>query len=169
MLKKFALLGIFAVAFVFCAAGNVFAQGEVNFYTPVDTVTYNVYTYPSGTSHFYLPNRFETEFEIANGKFFYIEYNNFVGETDCNFDVYFFAPNGERMAKMKVSNTSQAFSIPHKNNTLAADTLTVKIVNNAKGNKDFKMVVLSPKNAVMGVPGPKAKLLYDPNATSVNE
>jgi len=145
------------VAFVLFLAGNGVAQEEKLFPTPVDTVRYNVYHYPTGESYFYLPHEFETKFDSNNGKFFMIQYDEFMCDPRLNIEIYFYTPNNSLFGKVRVRQAYKMFCIPHTNNTLLYDSIKVKIRNYSGHNKDFKFVIYDPKDPVKGTPIPPPK------------
>jgi len=146
-----------AVAFVMVLTGQAFAQDEKLFHTPVDTIRYNTYIYPTGESYFYLPHEFETKFDSNNGKFFMVKYDEFMCDPRLNLEVYFYTPNNVLFGKVRVQQAYKSFCVPHTNNTLLYDNIKVKIRNYSGHNKDFKFVIYDPKEPVKGVPIPPAK------------
>jgi hypothetical protein len=137
--------------------GKVIAQEEQLYHTPVDTLRYNVYTYPTGESYFYLPHEFEKKFDCQNGKFFMIKYDEFHCDPNLNLEVYFYTPNNTLFGKVRVRQSYKMFCVPHTNNTLLYDTIKVKIQNYSGHNKDFKFMIYDPKDPVKGTPIPPAK------------
>jgi hypothetical protein len=137
--------------------GRVIAQEERLYHTPVDTLRYNVYTYPTGESYFYLPHEFEKKFDCKNGKFFMIKYDEFHCHPGLNLEVYFYTPNNTLFGKVRVQQAYKMFCVPHTNNTLLYDTIKVKIQNYSGHNKDFKFQIYDPKDPVKGTPIPPAK------------
>lgn len=144
-------------AFVVFLTGRGFAQEEKLFHSPVDTHRYNVYHYPTGNSYFYLPNEFETKFDSNNGKFFMIQYDEFLCAPGINLEIYFYTPNNVLFGKVRVRQSYKVFCVPHVNNTLLYDSIKIKIKNYSGHNKDFKFVIYDPKDPVKGVPSAPQK------------
>ncbi len=156
MLKRVFALVMFA-AFALMMTQGAFAQKEINYFTPTEVMKYNLYKYPSNDSYFYLPYRFKSEFCIANGKYFAIENDEFLGTRRLNMDVEFYYPgvNGgadKLIERVKVRSSRVTYSIPHKFNTIDGCDLKVRIINRDKNNKDLRFLVYVPVNAVAGVP-----------------
>ncbi len=160
-MKKFFAMAILAAFMCVVPNSGAFAQTEINYFTPEQVVKYNVYEYPSPDSYFYLPNNFQTEFTITNGKFFMIENHDFLSDRKIDIDVYFYSHCDTLMGKVRIREGSMVhrISIPHKPNTLECKELKVKIVNRTSTNKDFKFLVFEPVNAVKGVPTPNSKYI----------
>ena len=161
MLKKIAVLSFLVAGLCFTSTVGVSAQDQ-GYHSPAYTMQYTRTAYPDGNNYFYLPPSFETEmFEVTNGKFFKIQYTDFMGEVQAKFDVHFYTPNGVEFGKVRVDETNTTVSVPHKANTLLPETIKVKVVNRSKTNKDFKFVMFVPTNAVKGVPTQGTPVIYD--------
>lgn len=159
-MKRLVSLAIFA-AFIMVFAQGAFAQSEVTFRTPMDTLKYTVQEFPSAESYFYLPYAYKTEFTIpATAKFFKINMLDVYGDSTMNFDVKFYYPgNADKkdtlIGALRVKSHNVTYSVPHKTDALTADTnIKVVIVNRVKSrtNKDFRFEIYSPVNPVNGVP-----------------
>jgi len=140
------------IAMVVLLSAYVFAQNERNFHIPVDTSNYNLHAYPSGESQFNVPYGFETNFEIVNGKYFYLQFEDIIGSTECNIDVFFYTPDGKQISKQHIKYLNDSYYITQNEESIKSAFLKVKILNNGKVNRNFKMIVAYPKNVINGVP-----------------
>jgi len=132
--------------------GNSFAQVEWKYHSPEELIHYNVYTYPGSEGYFYLPPNYEVNFEANNGKYFLIDYQEWMEDHRVSFDIYFYSPKGELFAKTHCKAANVVYCIPHVPNTLAYETIKVRIVNKRGHNKDFRFVIYDPIGAVKGIP-----------------
>jgi hypothetical protein len=149
LIFKTAIITIIAIIFF---SSYISAQNERNFHIPVDTSKYNLSGYPAGDSQFNIPYGFETNFEITNGKYFYLQFEDVIGDTECNIDVYFYTPNGKQISKQHIKYLNSSYNIAQNGESITSSILKVKILNNGKVNRSFKMIVAVPKDVINAVP-----------------
>lgn len=144
--------------------------GEHSFYTEVGTEKYTMYLYPNLNQAFYVPDSYETRFDIHNAKFWKIEYREVLGPVrallktgirqepehaiSLEMDVAFYTPRGERFHTESRVRPNWWLSIPHGRNSLEYDRLQVRIRNHSGANRDFRFVTLDPVDPVRGTPIP---------------
>ncbi len=123
------------------------------FLIPHDSSAYEVYSYPEGNAKFSVPYKFNVKFTIKNGKYFYLNSEDIIGKIDCNFDVWFFSPEGEKIKKINVRQLTESYEIPQNEKSINAEYIDVLIINNNKNfSRNFKFVVASEINSVHGEP-----------------
>jgi hypothetical protein len=145
-------ISLILAVYLFLFTTNVSAQEERNFHIPVDTVNYNLYTYPPDNTQINVPYGFEVSFSISNGKYFYLQFEDVIGFTECNIDVYFYTPDGKQISKQHIKYLHNSYNIAQNAKSIKSSELKVKILNNGKINRNFKMMVAVPKDAVNGTP-----------------
>ncbi len=162
MINKILTAAIILAVMTIFTAGALCAQEERNIHIPVDTTNYDLYAYPTGGAQLNLPYRFESKFSITNGKYFYIQFEEFIGIPECNIDIYFYTLDGKQIAKQHVKELSNSYNIPQNKESIKSTVLNVRVVNNGRKNqRNFKMIVAVPKESVDGAPAQPYPSDYD--------
>lgn len=151
--------------------------GEHSFVTEIGGYKYGTYLYPNLNQAFWLPNNFETRFDIHNGKFFKIEYLEWIGPErslvtpgirqeplrciDLKMTLEFFNPRGERIAPpWDYVRPNWWHAIPHGQTSLEYDRLQVRLRNHSLASRDLRFVVLDPVDPVKGTPTPTRRDIH---------
>jgi hypothetical protein len=147
--------------------------GEKAFRTEnAGSYTYNVYMYPNLNQGFYLPDNYETRFDIHNGKFWMLEYHEFQAEDRAPFfdaiqiqtpkavelrcTIAFYTPRGELIKDTGDRiRPNWFYTTPMNRTSLEYDRLEVRIRNHSHFNRDLRFVVMDPVDAVRGTPVPQ--------------
>lgn len=143
---------VMALILLFSFCVNASAQDERDYHIPVDTVKYELYAYPPNNAQLNIPNGFEANFSISNGKYFYLQFEDAIGIAECNMDVYFYTVDGNQISKQHIKFLNNSYNVPQNAESIKASELKVKITNNGKINRNFKMIVAVPKNSINGTP-----------------
>ena len=137
--------------FLICGVIKAEAGNDINSIIPASSSEYEVCSYPSDDSVFSIPFGFNVRFQITNGKYFYLKLEDMIGDYECNYDVYFYDDNGDKIAKQNVRQPVNSYNIPQNERSINLDRLYVRIVNNGKeAHRNFKFIVASPKKAISG-------------------
>lgn len=183
--KKFASFMVLAAALVTLGVSIVAiglpARAEENLgdhdvITELGHYKYTTFLYPNLSQAFYLPPKYETRFDIHNGKFWKVEYYEWIGEersplltgirqepnrdVHLRFDLAFYTPRGELIQRLNLFRPNWWYSLPHNKVSLEYDRLQVRIRNHTVGNRDFRFVVLDPVDPVKGTPIPPARDIH---------
>lgn len=150
--------------------------GEHNVVTDIGNYKYVSYLYPNLNQAFYLPNNYETRFDIHNAKFWKIEYYEHVGEARAEvapalqvnsphmatlmLDVSFFTPRGELIYTYVGIRPNWWLTTPHNRTSLEYDRLQIRIRNHSRYNRDFRFVTLDPVDPVRGTPIPPGRDIH---------
>lgn len=150
MIKKLMLPAAILAAFIF-SSGPAESDNERKFLLPADSSSYKIYKYPSDRASFCIPFGFEAKAKIKNGKYFYLEMEDMTGNTECNYDIHFYAPDGTRISKQNIRRPSDSFNIPVNEKSLSEDFLLIRIVNNGRETaRNFKIVLAVPNEEIKG-------------------
>ena len=143
---------LLSFALFFILLGNSSADVlNRGFLIPHDSSSYKIYSYPEGDSKFSIPYKFNLKFTIKNGKYFYLNSEDIIGKLDCNFDILFLSPEGEKIKKINVRRLTESYEIPQNEKSINAEYLDVIILNNHRQfSRNFKFVVASDINPVHG-------------------
>lgn len=121
------------------------------FLIPSDSSAYDVYSYPEGDAKFSLPYKFKVKFTAKNGKYFYIQSEDMIANHECNFEVWFFTTDGEKIKKVNVKHLTEGYEIPQNEKSNISEYIEIIILNNnKKTSRNFDFVVVSDKNSVRG-------------------
>ena len=151
LIKKNKILILILTIFL-CFLGDAEADHRGRgFLIPSDSSAYDIYSYPEGDAKFSIPYGFQVKFVAKNGKYFYIQSEDIIGNHDCNFAVYFFTPEGEKIKKVTVRHLAESYEIPQNEKSNRSEYIEVVIVNNSREtSRNFDFVVASDKNSVHG-------------------
>ncbi len=150
-LKKILFL-LFAIFFMTAQADSVRAQCERNIYIPANSIDYDVYMYPTNKELFSLPTNFEIKFTASNGKYFYLMFEDTLGKSTTNVDVYLYTPCGKKLGKQNIKTIINSYTIPQNCCSINSETIKVRIVNHDSLARNFKFVVVKPKTPYRGDP-----------------
>lgn len=153
---KFFIIALTLILTIFTSS-VASAQYERDLLIPVDSINYNLHTYPkNGESFFNLPYDFEVKFNIVNGKYYYILFEDTLGEADTDLDIYFYTNDNQLIAKQHVKSIINSYNIPQNKKSIRSGSLKVRIINRDKLARNFQFVVAQSKHDVKGSP-------FDPN------
>lgn len=143
---------VFVVVLFLCFISNSQADYKGRgFLIPSDSSAYDVYSYPEGDAKFSLPYNFKVKFTAKNGKYFYIQSEDIIANQECNFEVWFFTPDGEKIKKVTVRHLTESYEIPQNEKSNVSEYLDIIILNKHKKNsRNFDFVVVSDRNSVHG-------------------
>ena len=152
IIKNIYITILLSFALFFILVGN--SNADIlrrGFLIPHDSSSYKIYSYPEGNAKFSVPYKFNVKFTIKNGKYFYLNSEDIIGKIDCNFDIWFFSPEGEKIKKINVRQLTESYEIPQNEKSINAEYMDVLIINNHRQfSRNFKFVVASDINPVHG-------------------
>lgn len=150
--------------------------GEHNVVTDIGNYKYVTYLYPNLNQAFYLPQKYETRFDIHNSKFWKVEYYETYGDTRASlapavninapeyvtlrFNVEFFTPRGELVHTFSGIRPNWWYAVPHNTTSLEYDRLQVRIRNMTRESRDFRFLTLDPVDPVKGTPIPPTRDIH---------
>ena len=145
------ILLVLSSFFIFIDNSQARDKGR-GFLIPYDSSAYDIYSYPEGgESKFSIPYGFKVKFTVKNGKYFYIQSEDIIGNYECNFDVWFFTSDGEKIKKVNVKHLTESYEIPQNEKSNMSEYVEVVIFNNYKKiSRNFNFVVASDKNSIHG-------------------
>lgn len=146
MSRKAAIALTIIALLMISSVGGPEAGMNRDFLIPADSSSYEVYKYPENGGRFSVPYGFEVKFKIRNGKYFYLELEDVIGNNDCNYDVHFYDEDGEKIAKQNFRRINETFNIPQNKKSLNCEHLYVRIINNGRdAHRNFRFVTAVPK------------------------
>ena len=144
------ILLLFALFFIFVDTSQADNKGR-GFLIPSDSSAYDIYSYPEGDAKFSIPQGFKVKFTAKNGKYFYIQSEDVIGNHECNFDIWFFTSDGEKINKVNVKHLAESYEIPQNEKSITAEYIEIIIINKSKKiARNFDFVIASDRDSVHG-------------------